>query len=146
MKIITTAVLAIIPFMFGCATTPKESYSAEFKAYPVETKYVGTVHTNSMGDVFTIPQNYRFECVLNETVQSPDGEATTRVLASPYVETGIGFDARIAVMGAGIDDGGSTFEVQFDERESEFRAHLTATYKEPGSDPVSRSETIIIKK
>jgi uncharacterized protein YpuA (DUF1002 family) len=143
MNMKSIALLAVVPSLFGCASTTVKTYSADFKVYPVETKGLGTKHTTPDGEIYIVPQMYRYECTLKETVHSEGKEPVTKVVSSPFVITGSA--AQVGIVEKDTING-SMFEAEKIESDSEVQFLLKSTFKRDDSDPVVCSQTITITK
>ena len=131
MKITSITLLAIIPFLFGCASTTIKTYSANFKVYPVED------------------QQYKFESVITETIQKPNGEKTSQDYKTSLT-TKLGSKAKISMGEGKFKDGtvknGTQLEAKLEDLGTQYKAYLKATIQRGDDEPVSCSQTITIQK
>jgi hypothetical protein len=131
MKLKSLVVLAIIPFIYGCASTTIKTYSGNFEVKPVETK---------LG-----PQQFYFKSVVTETIHTPDGEITSRDWETGLT-TMLGAPGKVSA-GSGDNTKQNNLEAKIEDLGDEYHASLKATIQPSlDEDPVICTQTITIKK
>ena len=150
MKNTIFVLLAVVPFLFGCASTTIKTYSARFNVSPVETKDVGKTRVAPDGSKSVVEQQYEFKSVLTEKIHTPDG----KIKSYDYnisLTTKIGNQATVCLGTKGVSKGKvykneNRLEAVFEDLGTKYKAYLKATIQRDGEDPVSCSQTLIIEK
>jgi len=154
MKITHIALIGIIPFLFGCASTTVKTYSADFKMSPIETENVGKVIPTPDGEEYEIKQKYKFEGTIIETIKIDDTETISKEKGSLTVTASLGNESSVKIGPyKGISKGKPwssneevILEVLAEEENSQLTAILKLTFKDHNSEPVICSQTITIQK